>query len=401
MTTPLPDPSTGTLSAAVSAASAVAKIPAYEQEWAGITEITENTWAEIPFLSKERLIESVSATDPYGDRLGVESGDIAWVFVAPGPIYMPYTVADMDEIADRFATTFASCGITADDVVDQTTLYNWVIAATALGRGLERLGCTVIPGGSGETARHLDAIEQLDVTGILAFPTFLSHLLEQATAAGRTLPLRKAVVMGELHDPREKDRLATQHGIVVREYYGTADVGPVAAECVEGNGMHLRHGVYVEFIDPESGQVVEPAPARPAELVVTDLVRRGMPIIRLRTGDLVDELITEKCSCGNEAPRIRRIIGRTGDITKVKGMFVVPTTLGRILRRHGTDRNYQLVVTRENGRDRLCLVLAGEEPENWSQIHAEIEHDLRLHCDYEFRGEVPAGPLLDDRRKLS
>jgi phenylacetate-CoA ligase len=388
------------LSAAVDAAGAAAKVPAYEREWSGLGEITADTWADIPFLSKERLIESVSNGDPYGDRLGVEPGEVAWVFVAPGPIYMPYTVADMNEIADRFASTFASCGITADDVVDQTTLYNWVIAATALGRGLERLGCTVIPGGSGETARHLDAIEQLNVTGILAFPTFLVHLMEQATAAGRTLPLKKAVVMGELHNPKEKERLAVEHGIVVREYYGTADVGPVAAECVEGKGMHLRHGVYVEFIDPETGQAVDPSPGRPAELVVTDLVRRGMPIIRLRTGDLIDELITAQCACGNDAPRIRRIVGRTGDITKIKGMFVVPTMVGRVLRRHDAETDYQLVVTREEGRDRLCVVLAGEEPVNWSELHAEIEHDLRLRCDYEFRTEVPAGSLLDDQRAL-
>jgi phenylacetate-CoA ligase len=391
----------GTLAEAVAAANRARSLPAYHREWKQ-GEITAETWAEVPLLSKERLIEAAATSGPYGDRLGVPPSDVAWVFLAPGPIYMPYTVADMDEIAARFASTFASCGITADDVVDQTTLYNWVIAATGLGRGIERLGATAVPGGSGDTNRHIEAIAELGVTAILAFPTFLVHLLDTAAAQGRTLPLRRAVVMGEMHDPREKQRVLDVYGISVREYYGTADVGPVAAECREGAGMHLRHGVYTEFVDPETGGVVErPEPGRPAELVVTDLVRQGMPIIRLRTGDLIDDLITDACPCGDPAPRLRRIIGRTGDITKVKGMFVVPASVGEVLRRHGLDMQYQLLVSRESGRDTLSVHVVGTQPADWAAVYQDIEAALRMRCTYEFVDGLAEDGLLRDLRVLA
>lgn len=390
--------SVGSLDAALASARFAQALPANAAEFGG-GEISARTWRELPLLSKEALIEGVSQADPFGGRLGVDPVDIAWIFVAPGPIFMPFTAADLGALVDRFASTFSACGFTSADVVDQTTLYNWVIAATVLGKALEKIGTTALPGGSGDTQRHIDVIEQLSVTGILAFPTFLVHLLDTAAAQGRKLPLQRAIVMGELHDPREKNRILKQFGVSVREFYGTGDVGPVAFECGIEPGMHLREDLFVELINPQTGEPVSTASAsEPAELVVTDPARRAMPIVRLRTGDLIDTVTVDPCRCGLATPRIGRIVGRVGDITKVKGMFIVPGSVKSILLRHGLAAKYQLVVTREGGRDDLLLRVQGSQPENWNSILEEVSHMLRVRCQSEFVPHMEGDALLVDHR---
>jgi phenylacetate-CoA ligase len=390
--------SVGSLDAALASARFAQALPANAADLGGC-EISVRTWQELPLLSKEALIEGVSQGDPFGGRLGVAPVDLAWVFVAPGPIFMPFTAADLDALVNRFASTFSACGFTSADVVDQTTLYNWVIAGTVLGKALEKVGATALPGGSGDTQRHIDVIEQLGVTGILAFPTFLVHVLDTAAAQGKKLPLQRAIVMGELHDPREKDRILKEFGVSVREFYGTGDVGPVAFECGIEPGMHLREDVFVELINPQTAEPVSAASAsEPAELVVTDPARRAMPIVRLRTGDLIDSVTVDPCRCGLVTPRIGPIVGRVGDITKVKGMFVVPGSVKSVLLRHGLVAKYQLVVSREGGRDDLLLRMQGRQPENWDGILEEVSHTLRVRCQSEFVPHIEGDALLVDHR---
>lgn len=388
----------GSLDDAVAAASFAQSVPAYAAELGGV-RISAANWLKVPLLQKEDLIASVRPGAPYGDRLGVPPEDIAWCFVAPGPLYMPLTLEDIDALAARFEAAFRMGGFTSVDVVDQTTLYNWVIAGTILGKALERIGATVVPGGAGDTQRHIDVIEQLGVTGILAFPTFLVHLLDTAREAGRSLPLQRAMVMGELHDPREKERIFREYGVTVREFYGTGDVGPVAVECGAEPGMHLRDDIYVELIDPHTGIPKANVSAdQPAEIVVTDPVRRAMPIIRLRTGDLIDYIDSNPCRCGRSTPRIGRIVGRVGDITKVKGMFIVPGSVKGALQRHGINAPYQLVVSRTGGRDSLVLRIAGQRPNGWDEALDDVCQTLRVRCDAEFVSALTDDRLLIDER---
>jgi len=297
----------------------------------------------------------------------------------------------------------SACGIARGDLVDQTTMYNWVIAATVLDRALGMLGAVVVPGGVGQSERHVEVIRNLAVDAVVAFPTFLEHLLEAASAAGAKLPLRKAAVMGELRHADAKARLQATYGISVREFYGIADVGAIAWECEAGDGMHLRDDLLVEFLTPGGSDSADPARGRPAELVVTDFHRQAMPIIRLRTGDLVDEIATEACRCGRTSPRIRRIVGRANEITKVKGMFVVPRQVADVMQRNGIERPFRLIVDRvDGGRDQLTLAIAGAALQDPSALKAQVEQALRMRIELAFVEALPEnGPRLEDRRMMS
>lgn len=390
--------------AARDAARRAAVLPAYRESWerAGIdaATITAENWQALPFLTKDMLIEAARSRPPFGDRLGVPPEDLAHVFAAPGPLYMPFTRADMDHVAGSFAMALGACGLGPGDIVDQTTMYNWVIAATVIDRALQMIGCCVVPGGVGQSDRHLEVMHDLGVTAIVAFPTFLEHLLDLAATEGRPLPLRKAVVMGELSHPDTKQKLRAQFGLEVREFYGIADVGAVAWECAAGGGMHLRDDLLVEFVAPGGTAPLTPASGTPAEMVVTDFRRQAMPIIRLRTGDMIDELIIDPCPCGCSSPRFRRIVGRASEITKVKGMFVVPRQVHDILRRNGIDRRFRLVVDRKDGgRDSLTLEIAGGVLDQAEALKSQVESALRLRIDLACVETLPEdGPQLVDRR---
>lgn len=389
---------------ALAAARSAADLPGYRNAWsqAGLTsnEIASETWEQLPFLTKEVLIEAAQNRPPFGDRLGVAKEDIAHVFVAPGPLYMPYTKDDLTHVAGSFAKALRACGLTSTDLVDQTTMYNWVIAATAIDRALQMIGCGVIPGGVGQSERHVDVIRHLNVTAIVAFPTFLEHILEVAEAQSCTLPLRKAVVMGELSHPDMKQKFKEKYALEVREFYGVADVGAVAWECSACSGMHLRDDLLVEFVEPGGSKPLVPTPDTPAELVVTDFRRKAMPIIRLRTGDMIDELTTEPCACGRISPRFRRIVGRSGEITKVKGMFVVPRLVQDVFLHKGINRQFRLVVDRhEGGRDSLVLEIAGTPLPDAEALVAKVEAALRMKLDMAFVDALPEnGPRLVDLR---
>ena len=378
-------------------------LPAYASEYAKVLQPGDSlvdSFFRLPLVHKEDLIQNASTEDPYGGRLGVSRAELANVFVAPGPIYAPYTRRDLDAVAASFAWAFASCGLTSSDVVDQTTMYNWVIAATVLDAGLRKLGCAIVPGGIGDSERHLEVLASLQIEGIVAFPTFLEHLLKLAAERGVRLPLRSAAVMGELQDPDAKARILRDHGLEVREFYATGEVGVVAAECGHSKGMHLRPGIIIEFLDPITDQPVQPSPGHPAQLVITEFARQAMPMVRYATGDLIDEIYKDRCACGASSPRVGQIVGRVGDIAKVKGMFLAPKSIANAMAGRGLFPQFQVVVDREVGeQDSVSVLIAQSRPESADEIVQAIEGQIRMRVAVEWDAQLAEGaPLLDDKR---
>ena len=127
-----------------------------------------------------------------------------------------------------------------------------------------------------------------------------------------------------------------------------------------------------------------------------------MPIIRLRTGDMIDGLTHGRCSCGRGSPRFNRIVGRASEITKVKGMFVVPRLVHDVMQRDGIERPYRLVVDRvEGGQDALSLEVAGAPYADPAAFRLKVEQALRMRIDLRFVDALPEGaPRLIDRRFL-
>jgi phenylacetate-CoA ligase len=396
----------GSLEGAVAAARRAAPVRAYADEWDGVDAdaIDASSFAELPFLTKAQLVSAVTPDDPYGGRLGVPRSEIHTAFVTPGPINLPLSRTDFDAVVVAQARSLASSGVRAEDVVDQTVGYQWVVGGTILHRSLEHIGCTVVPGGPGQTDLHIQSISALGVTAILAFPSFLDHVLERARELGVLLPLRLASIAGEMSEGDFKQRIEREYGVLVRERYGIAEGGPVAYECHVGAGLHLDDDVYVEFIDPDSGAPRAPDDPALKEIVVTAPLREAFPLVRFRTGDLVEALDVEPCECGSTSPRIRRVVGRASSIPRIKGMFIVPRQIEDVLRRNEVRGRFQLRFDRPERLDRLTVVVerTGVGNGGLDAVHTELMQVLRMRCELDVVDSIADdAPLVEDLRNLS
>jgi phenylacetate-coenzyme A ligase PaaK-like adenylate-forming protein len=111
-----------------------------------------------------------------------------------------------------------------------------------------------------------------------------------------------------------RQSLAALWGCEVFEHYGMTEMGlGGGVDCAAHAGYHLRESdLLIEVVDPESGDPV--APGEMGEVVFTTLKRRGMPLIRYRTGDL-SRLLPGACACGSPLARLSSIKRRQGGIS--------------------------------------------------------------------------------------
>jgi phenylacetate-CoA ligase len=364
----------------------------------------------IPFLKKEEIIEEQAKNPPHGSLLAVHPDEIVRLYVSPGPIVWSFTAAGYQRYCEAFAKGVYLCGVRRSDVVDVTPNYAWVPAGTFMDEGYRMLGAAVLPGSVGMSDFHVEVMKLTKVTVIHAFTTFLAQLCEVVKQKGydpaRDLAVRLGIIGGEIRSEAARRALGEPFGgIQIREQYGTAEVGIIANECEFGGGMHLSDDHVIEVIDPATGKPVEEGAS--GELVVSDVWRQAMPIIRYRTGDLTEGLNLEACPCGRTAPRMKRIIGRVSDIPRIKGMFVVPRNVQNVLDHYPELGRFQLIVDRPARQDELTIKIAVQQPVDQEalgrRLIAEIRDAIRLSAIVEFVAsqDLPEGAaLIDDRRKV-
>ncbi|MDR7485405.1 MAG: AMP-binding protein [Armatimonadota bacterium] len=349
----------------------------------------------LPVLRKDSLPEAQRQTPPFGGWLGVPLQDLGRVFRSPGPIFDP---EGRQEDYWRFAPALFAAGLRPGDLVLNTLSYHLTPAGHMFDSALRALGCPVIPSGPGGTETQVQVLASLPVVGYVGTPSFLATVLEAAAASGARVGLRVAFVIAEMLPESLRGRLEERYGVRISQGYGTADLGSVAYECVARSGMHVWYEHIVELVDPHSG---EPAQAgAPGEVVVTTL-NPVYPLLRFGTGDLA-VMAEGPCPCGRPGPRLARILGRVGEAVKVRGMFVHPAEVDRIVARHPEAARYQVVVSRTGHQDDMLVRVevrsdAAVPPDLRDRLRQSLTEGLRLRCDVEL---VAAGALEADARKI-
>ncbi|MFZ5818000.1 MAG: phenylacetate--CoA ligase family protein [Bacillota bacterium] len=350
----------------------------------------------LPVMRKEALGSLQAADHPFGGLLGEEMGRLARIFLSPGEIYDPQ--GDRPDYW-RFREALAAAGFGPGQVVANCFSYHLTPAGFMFDGAARSLGCVVIPAGVGQQEMQIKMMAETGASGYIGLPSYLLALLEKAVAMGRELRLRRALVTGEPLPPALRARLG-EFGVEVFQAYGTADLGLVAYECPERQGMHLDDGVLVELCDPDGVPV---AAGEVGEVVVT-LLEPVYPLIRFGTGDL-SALLTEDCPCGRPSLRIKGWMGRANDVVKVRGMFVYPRQIQEALAGFaGQVSRWQAVVERdEHHRDHLLVLLEphGEGPPP-AQVAEAVRAATRLGCEVRLvgPGAIPEGARpLEDRRR--
>jgi phenylacetate-CoA ligase len=308
--------------------------------------------AALPVTRKYELLErqqAQRANDVFGGFSALRFGKtMPRVFASPGPIYEPEGVG---KDYWRMARALYAAGFRAGELIHNCFSYHFTPAGSMMESGAHALGCSVFPGGTGQTEQQLQAMLELRPSGYSGTPSFLKILIEKAAESQTPLPfLRKALVSGEAFPPSLRDWLA-ERGMTAYQCYATADIGLIAYETSAREGLVLDEGVIVEIVRPGTGDPV--AEGEVGELVVTTL-NPDYPLIRFGTGDLT-AVLPGQCPTGRTNQRIKGWMGRADQTTKVRGMFVHPGQVDQVVKRFPEVLKARLVVSGEMANDQLHL----------------------------------------------
>ena len=390
-----------------------ANAPAFAASLAGVDTgavASRSALAALPVIRKHELLERQRAAVASGGDVFGGFSAVGWgastpaarralkVFASPGPIHEPEAAR-----ADywRMARALFAAGFRAGDLVHNSFSYHFTPAGSMMETGAHAIGCTVFPAGIGQTEMQVQAMTELRPNGYVGTPSFLKLLLDKADEAGAALPsLTKASVGGEAFPATLRDGLAGR-GIAAYQSYGTADLGLVAYETAARSGLVVDEGVIVEIVRPGTGETVPEGEV--GEVVVTTL-NPDYPLIRFGTGDL-SAVLPGRCPTGRTNQRIRGWLGRADQSAKVRGMFVHPSQVAAIVRRHPELGRARLVVEGETGADRMTLhAEVADAAEGLAERAVQTIRDVT-----KLRGEIVLcapgtlandGKVIDDRRPI-
>jgi phenylacetate-CoA ligase len=328
----------------------------------------------LPFTDKAALRD----TYPFG-MFAVDLEHVVRVHSSSGttgkPIVVGYTKGDLNTWTECTARVAAAAGITSADRVQMAFLYGMFTGGWGMHYGIERIGATVIPAGSGNTERHIMMMQDFGTTALVGTPSYALYLAEVGERMGvdfSAMPLRVGLFGGEPSGERMRDEIERRLGIRATDNYGLSEVmGPgVSGECECQCGLHLQEDHFIcEIVDPLTG---EPLPAgQEGELVITTISKEAFPVLRYRTHDLT-VINTEPCVCGRTLARMRKVRHRTDDMLIIRGVNVFPSQVEDVLLRiEGIEPHYLIVIDRVQGMDSLEIRIEVAE-EIFSDIMADM-----------------------------
>ena len=351
---------------------------------------------DLPVTRKPELVELQRRDPPFGGFNAVAIGMVARIFASPGPIY-EFEARRPDFF--RMTRALFAAGIRAGDLVHNTFSYHLTPAGAMVESAAQALGCPVIAAGTGQTEQQLRTIADLRPVAYLGTPSFLKILLDRAAEERVDIgSLKKALVGAEAFPSALRIEFRAR-GIDALQCYGTADLGLIAYETTGptgelSEGMVLDEGVVVEIVHPGTGEPV--APGEVGEVVVTTLTPE-YPLIRFATGDLSAQL-QGPSPCGRTNHRIKGWLGRADQSAKVRGMFVHPTEVAEIVRRHKSIVRARLVIERPASADQMTLLVElGEPPESAEAIAQTLQAVTKLRGGVT---RVPEGSLPNDGKVI-
>ena len=353
--------------------------------------------AKLPVTRKSDLMALQEAERPFGGLTATPVSQLGKVFVSPGPIYDP---EGRGRDWWRTARALFAAGFRPGDLAINAFAYHFTPAGSMLESGALALGCVVVPTGVGQTEMQDATIADLRASAYIGTPSFLKLIVEKADELNADIgSLNKAAVGAEYLPPALRAAMG-ERGIRVLQSYASADLGLIAYESEALEGMILDEALILEIVRPGTGDVLPDGEV--GEVVVTTF-NADYPLIRFGTGDL-SAVLPGASPCGRTNTRIRGWMGRADQTTKVKGLFVHPSQVAEVLKRHAEILKARLVVDNTEGGDRMTLrcELRGAPPEGLAQaIAASLRDITRLRGEVAFvaQGELQNdGKVIEDAR---
>ena len=291
--------------------------------------------AALPLTNKQRLIQDQAEHPPYGTNLTYGLTHYSRMHQTSGtttgkPMRWLDTPASWNWFMQCWAQIYRFVDVQREDRFCFPFSFGPFIGFWAAFDSANRLGNLCLPGGGMTSQARLQLIEDNQASIVCCTPTYALRLAEVAEQQGTDLAggsVRALIVAGEPGGaiPAVRNRIERAWGARLFDHWGMTEIGSLAIECTENPGsLHLLETECIaEILDPDSGEPVEPSGS--GELVITNLGRIGSPLIRYRTGDLVQADPTP-CVCGRESLRLRgwhfRPHGRNADHSREQRISV-------------------------------------------------------------------------------
>lgn len=339
----------------------------------------------IPYTTKEDIRDNY----PFG-LFGQPVNKIIRIHASSGttgkPTVVGYTKNDIENWSDCMARLCMAAGASEDDIIQIAFGYGLFTGALGLHYGLEKIGATVVPTSSGNTEKQIMLMQDFKTSGLVSTPSYAQYIGETAKEMGviDKINLRLGLFGSEGCTEEMRSQIEKTLGLFATDNYGMSELmGPgVSGECELRCGMHINEDHFLaEVIDPHTLQVL-PRGAQ-GELVVTTLSKEGIPMLRYRTKDIT-KIDYEPCKCGRTFARMAKIMGRTDDMLKIRGVNVFPSQIESVLM--GFEQiapHYQLVITRSNFSDHLEVKVELADSsllENYTALESlrcSIHHNLK------------------------
>lgn len=315
--------------------------------------------SKLPFSYKNDLRDYY----PFG-LFAVPMKDIKRIHASSGTtgkrIVVGYTDEDLKIWADCFARMLVAVGATDEDIVQVSYGYGLFTGGLGAHGGAERIGATVIPMSSGNTALQIQNMVDFGATVLCCTPSYALYLGEEVERMGLQdkIKLKYGIFGAEPWSENMRLEIEKKLGIKAYDIYGLSEIlGPgVGCECPAQKGMHIWEDHFIpEIIDPDTCEVL-PA-GETGELVLTTITKEGFPLIRYRTRDIC-RLEYETCECGRTHVRMRKPSGRSDDMLIIRGVNVFPSQIEEVLIEVGGENitpNYFITIDRVNNVDTFDL----------------------------------------------
>ncbi|MDY0266298.1 MAG: phenylacetate--CoA ligase [Methanimicrococcus sp.] len=264
------------------------------------------------------------------------------------PKVVGYTKQDIETWGNLLARNFTMIGLSKKDIFQNSVNYGLFTGGLGIHNGIETLGATAIPAGTGNTLRQLEMMIDFGVTALHCTPSYALYLAETAVDHNYVdqLKLKTGCLGAEPWSENMRKTIEDMLEIKAYDSYGLSEMfGPgIAFECQCQDGMHIWDDHFlVEVLDENGEQVSE---GEKGELVLTSLTREGLINIRYKTGDIT-RLLESECECGRCSTRVSRMIGRADDMIIVRGINVFPTQIQDVISKIPEVSNqFQIILTR-------------------------------------------------------
>ncbi len=298
----------------------------------------------LPFTTKMDLLTDQANCPPFGSNVCVALNEVSRVHKTSGttqkPLIILLTERDITDAIRAGGKAFQAAGLKPDDIVVHCLNYCMWSGGLTDHQCLEATGASVVPYGVGNSHALIEMIISLGVTAIHCTPSYLTKLWDVVTQEfglkPRDLPLRLGLFGAEpgLQYPGKRMRIEQDWGIrAMNANYGLSEVlSIIGSECEARDGFHFmgEGSLIVELYDFKVGKNVPLEPGEIGELILTNIFKKAQPLIRYRTGDIVEIVGTGLCCCGRRSFRFH-VRGRSDNMIVVGGVNVFPSAIERIL----------------------------------------------------------------------